>query len=115
MSICFENQAKLHRWVVWYLARKLAKQLRLQKYVIGGSYRRGSWWCNDIDLLVPVASEEEAEGIRRRVRQLGWLPRSPIPPPDSVFGHQLYMPCGDQSIVLDIFFVHPGAMVRVEP
>ena len=109
MSKSLENQLKLHRWVVWFWARKIAKQLRLSNYVIGGSYRRGKWWCNDIDLLIPVRSPEEAEGMRERLKQLGWKKRTTFFN-DSTFGHLLYKKIGDKLLCLDVFFVYPGCM-----
>lgn len=104
-----QGQAKLHRWIVWFLAKKIAHQLNIKKYVIVGSYRRGKWWCNDIDLLVPVSSLEEAEGIKARLDQLGWKKRTQFFH-DNLFGHLLFKRIGKKFISLDVFFVLPGRM-----
>lgn len=109
MSKSVENQLRLHRWVVWFWARKIAKQLHLTDYVIGGSYRRGRWWCNDIDLLVPVASQEQAEGLKDRLKQLGWKKRTTFFN-DLTFGNLLSKKIGDRLLCLDVFFVYPGCM-----
>ncbi len=109
MSKSAENQLRLHRWVVWFWARKIAKQLHISDYMIGGSYRRGKWWCNDIDLLIPVSSQEQEEGIRDRLKQLGWKKRTSFFN-NSTFGHLLSKKIGDKVLCLDAFFVYPGCM-----
>lgn len=109
MSKSLEGQIRLHRWAVWFLARRLAKQLHIKQYVIGGSYRRGKWWCNDVDLLIPVSSPEEIEGIKDRLKQLDWKKRTSFFN-ELTFGHLLYKKVGEKILCLDIFFVYPGCM-----
>lgn len=109
MSISLQGQAKLHRWVVWLLAKKIAKQLHVKDYTLAGSYRRGKRWCNDIDMLIPTASIEEAMGIRARLIQLGWRKRDQFFH-DSMFGHLFFKKMGNKLVCLDVFFVPPGCM-----
>lgn len=108
MGYVVENQVKLHRWVVWFLAKRLAKQLSLKKYTLSGSYRRGKRWCNDIDLLVPIESESEAEGLIILLRKLGWKPRPFRESNDMVFSRQFLKRTSMGYIVLDLFLAPPG-------
>jgi DNA polymerase/3'-5' exonuclease PolX len=76
--------------------------------MIGGSYRRGKWWCNDIDLLIPVKSDEQADGVRANILKLGWeLIRGAH---EFAFSDQYHMMVGDKVLVLDVFLVPPGSM-----
>jgi DNA polymerase/3'-5' exonuclease PolX len=109
MSMNFPGQVRLHRWVVWLTAKQIAKQLHIKDYVLAGSYRRGKWWCNDIDMLIPVSSIEEKDGIKARLAQLGWQKRADFFSA-STFGHLLFKKVGDKVICLDVFFVLPGCM-----
>jgi len=109
VSISLQSQVKLHRWVVWLLARRITSQLHIKNYIISGSYRRKKWWCNDIDLLISVASQEEAEGIKHRLNQLGWKKRNTFFR-ENLFGHLVFKQMGNKSVALDIFFVTPGCM-----
>jgi DNA polymerase/3'-5' exonuclease PolX len=108
MSLVIENQAKLHRWVVWWLGRKLAKQLGIKDYVLSGSYRRGKTWCNDIDFLMKVHSESEKLGILTLVEKNGWKPRSDRKIHDNLFSHQFTKDSPNGKIVLDMFLASPG-------
>lgn len=109
MSIVVEKQVKLHRWVVWFLAKRLARKLFLKKYTLAGSYRRGKWWCNDIDLLVPIESESEGEGIIVQLRKLGWKPRPLRRTGEEIFSVQLMKRTSMGFIVLDLFLAPPGS------
>ncbi len=109
MSISLVGQAKLHRWVVRLLAWRIAHQLGIEKYTLAGSYRRGKWWCNDIDMVVPVESEEQAEGFKVRLTQLGWEVRENFFH-DCLFGYLVHKKIGNKEIALDLFFAPPGCM-----
>jgi len=110
MSIVIENQAKIHRWALWFMVNKLAKQIGLQKYTISGSYRRGNWWCNDIDLLVPVESKTEGEGIKAMLKKLGWKTTPGRAADDKeVFSTQYLKETPRGIIVLDLFLAPPGS------
>ena len=108
MSIVVENQVKLHRWAVWFIARKLTKQLGIKDYTLAGSYRRGKTWCNDIDLLIQIHSEEEIRGITTLIEKLGWSPRSDRRIHDNIFSCQFIKETAKGNIVLDLFLVSPG-------
>ena len=108
MSITVPDQAKLHRWVLWLFARRLARQLHLKSYTLAGSYRRGKWWCNDIDLLVPIASESEGSALIARLYQLGWRYTPYRRTSENVFSHQFQKRVDRKVIVLDLFLSTPG-------
>src|ERR1035437_178582 len=108
MSVVIPNQAKVHRWTVWFLARQLTNKLNIKSYVLSGSYRRGKWWCNDIDLLVPIESESEGNGIIARLYQLGWKYTPYRRTSENVFSHQFMKKMGDKYLVLDLFLALPG-------
>ncbi len=108
MSIVAPNQVKIHRWVLWFLAKRVAKQLNLNKYVLSGSYRRGKWWCNDIDLLVPIQSDSEGSGLIARLLQLGWRYTPYRHTNENVFSHQFMKKIGNKIIIMDLFLSLPG-------
>lgn len=108
MSVVIENQAKLHRWVVRYIVRKLVQQLGIEKYVISGSYRRGNWWCNDIDLLIPTSGAEENIGIDRLLRKMGWRLRPGRNFHPDIFSRQYIKVLGGKTVVMDVFLAPPG-------
>lgn len=108
MGIVVENQIKLHRWVVWFLVKRIVKKLHIKKYVISGSYRRGKWWCNDIDLLIPIQSLSEGEGIKAQLRKLGWKLRPFRHASDEVFSVQYIKKVGSGYLILDLFLAPPG-------
>jgi len=109
MSIVVDGQVKLHRFVVWMLTKQLTKQLGIEKYELAGSYRRGKWWCNDIDLLIPIANTEEADGILYLIKKLGWLSRPDRRLTPNIFSKQFIKRTLYGTIVLDIFLVPPGS------
>lgn len=90
------------------MVRKLARQLNLKKYTIAGSYRRGKWWCNDIDLLIPTTSHSEGEGIRAQIKKLGWKPTPGRISGEQLFSHQLFKLNNSGTLVLDLFLAPPG-------
>jgi DNA polymerase/3'-5' exonuclease PolX len=100
------NQISLHRWVVWLIIKKIAYALDLKKYVISGSYRRGKTWINDIDLLISVNSDEEANGIKLRLAQLGWTCHASET--DLTLRNQFIKKINNKILVLDVFFSLPG-------
>ena len=108
MSIVVDNQVKLHRWAVWLIARKLAKQLGVKDYTLAGSYRRGKTWCNDIDLLVRINSDEEISGLVTLMEKIGWSTRSGRRLHENLFSRQFVKETNRGTIVLDLFLVHPG-------
>ena len=108
MSIVVPNQIKIHRWVLWFLAKRLTSQLNIKTYTLAGSYRRGKWWCNDIDLLIPMESESHAEGIKCRLRQLGWRSTPYRRANDNIFSCQYIKKIGEKYMVLDLFLAPPG-------
>jgi DNA polymerase/3'-5' exonuclease PolX len=110
MSLILPNQLKLHRWVTRFLVWRLAKQLGIKDYVISGSYRRGKWWSNDIDLVVPVQSEEQAEGLKARMEQLGWAIRKSRRMGGDKFSVQYIKQYNGKIIILDLFLSYPGHM-----
>ena len=110
MAKSVENQLKLHRWVTKVLIWRLAKQLDIKDYVISGSYRRGKWWSNDIDLVVPVKSEEQAEGLKMRMEQLGWKLRASRRMGGDTFSVQYIKEFSGKTVVLDLFLSYPGHM-----
>jgi DNA polymerase/3'-5' exonuclease PolX len=95
--------------VVWFLAKKITKELGIQRYTLGGSYRRGKWWCNDIDIVVPVQSAEEAAGYKARLTQLDWTQRANFFN-EEPFGYLVSKKIGSRVICLDLFCVLPGCM-----
>lgn len=107
MAIVVENQLKIHRWAVWLIGKKIARDLGVKHYVLSGSYRRGKWWCNDIDFVTPVNSDAEAKGLEARMLQIGWRPRLRSPSPE-VFSKQYTKQINNKIIVLDLFMVPPG-------
>ncbi len=109
MSVVIENQIKIHRWVAWMICKLLAYQLDLKKYVISGSYRRGKWWSNDIDLLIPVQSESEILGIEANLLGLGWKLRPFRNTGREVFSRQFIRKFGDKYLILDIFLAPAGS------
>jgi DNA polymerase/3'-5' exonuclease PolX len=108
MSIVIQNQVKLHRWMVWLLVKKLTKSLDITKYAITGSYRRGKWWCNDIDLLVPISTPEEGNGVIERVQSLGWKLRPGRIINEHMFSNQFVKKTSAGNVILDLFLVPPG-------
>lgn len=108
MSISIKNQAQLNRIEVWLIVKILAMQLNLKKYVISGSYRRGKWIMNDIDLLITISSEAEIEGYRRLMAANGWLQQLNGKSAESVFREQFVKKIGNKNIVLDLFMSPPG-------
>ena len=110
MSIVIEDQAKIHRWALWLMVNRLAKQIGLQKYTIAGSYRRGKWWCNDIDLLVSIQSKAEGEGIKAQITKLGWMPTpGRSGDSDAVFSTQFLKRTDKGMVVLDLFLAPLGS------
>jgi DNA polymerase/3'-5' exonuclease PolX len=84
--------------------------LKLKNYIISGSYRRGKWWCNDIDLLVPVQSKSEEEGLKELMKKMGWrLHPFGSKASDVVFREQFIKKFGKKYIVLDLFLCPPGS------
>ena len=110
MSIVIEDQAKLNRFAVWMIAKKLTKQLGIKQYEIAGSYRRGNMWCNDIDLLIQVQSPEETAGIIQLIKQLGWNSRPDRREAPNIFSKQFVKETLYGVVVLDVFLVPPGCM-----
>lgn len=110
MSIVIKNQVKIHRWVLWFLVKKLTMDLNIKDYIIAGSYRRGQWWCNDIDLLVPVKTSAQAEGLIAQILSNGWkyMPTRKIT--SETFSHQFVKSTGAGNLILDLFLVPPGCM-----
>lgn len=108
MSIVTENQTKLHRWIVWFLVKMIVKKIHIKKYVISGSYRRGKWWCNDIDLLIPIESVSEGEGIKAQLEKLGWKLRKSRFASKDIFSVQYVKRMGNGNTVLDLFLALPG-------
>ena len=106
MCIVVENQIKLHRWALWLIVKKLTKAIHIENYVIAGSYRRGNWWCNDIDLLIPVANEIESKGIQENIKKLGWKLRERIE--GDPFSIQYTKETLGGTLVLDLFLATPG-------
>jgi len=110
MAVVKKNQTKIHRWVAYYLLSKIVRKLQPNKYVMAGSYRRGKWWLNDLDLLIEVASDSEAEGYVHRIQQFGWLPvegrgRYNL----TTFSKQFYKDLSGHIVILDLFLIEPGA------
>lgn len=103
-----ENQLKLHRWALWVVVKLLAFHLNLDKYSIGGSFKRGKWWCNDIDLVVPISTEMEGWGIEARLKQLGWRLRPRGEGHEEIFSRQFLKQVGKKYLVMDLFLVPPG-------
>lgn len=101
----YKNQITLHRWLVYFVVKIVCKKLHIAKYVIGGSYRRGKRWINDIDLLVPVSSESEADGIKIALSQMGWSCINSET--EFVFRNQFVKTVNNRTIVLDLFFSMP--------
>lgn len=110
MAISVPRQAVLHRWVLWLIANRLVKQLDIKEYTIAGSYRRGKWWCNDIDLVVPVESDSQKEGICLRLRQLGWKPTPFRINNEELFSRQFIKRIAGKYVVLDMFLAPPGTL-----
>ena len=108
MSIVVENQVKLHRFAVWSIVKGLTKKLGIKDYTIAGSYRRGEWWCNDIDLLIPVSTAAEADGIESFMLRLGWSKRPGRSEGGLTFSRQFLMETTNGVIVLDLFLAPPG-------
>jgi DNA polymerase/3'-5' exonuclease PolX len=108
MSIVVQNQAKIHRWVLWFMVKYIAKQLRLKKYQIGGSYRRGKWWCNDIDLLIPIRSQAEGEGHLATILKAGWKYTPGRQVNGYIFSRQFIKKTSAGVVVMDVFLVPPG-------
>jgi len=110
VSIVVQDQIKLHRFAVWLIVRSLASKMGLQKYVLAGSYRRGAWWCNDIDLLIPINSASEGEGIKANLKKLGWtLSHHRKNDNEIVFSTQFLKETKKGIIVLDLFLAPPGS------
>src|ERR1035437_251732 len=111
MSIVVKGQIRFHRWMIWLLVKRLTRQVCIKNYLIAGSYRRGKWWCNDVDLVVLVSSDSEKEGIKARLLQLGWQQRPHRRSDDeAVFSAQYIKTVGDEVIVVDVFFTTPDIL-----
>lgn len=105
------NQAVIHRWVVKLIVFILARKLGIDDYVIGGSYRRGKWFCNDIDLIVPVKSEMQKKGLLIRMKQLGWFDLNRGRDKSEImWAEQFVKKIGNHRVVLDLFLIDPGSM-----
>ena len=46
------RQLRLPRFMVYLISKYIAIFTGIKDYEIAGSYRRGKFWCNDIDLLI---------------------------------------------------------------
>lgn len=110
MSLMFSYQLVLHRWVIKFFVWHLCRQLGIKRYVISGSYRRGKWFCNDIDLVIPIDSERQANGILASLKKIGWTPLRETNEFSHFFGSQFYKKILDKVLILDVFFSYPGHM-----
>jgi DNA polymerase/3'-5' exonuclease PolX len=105
------NQAIIHRWMIKLLVFTLARKLGVRKYTIGGSYRRGKWFCNDIDLVIPIKSEFQKNGLIVRMEQLGWRNLNKKGEGfANMWTEQFIKKIGGEYVVLDLFLVDPGSM-----
>lgn len=105
------NQAVIHRWIVKLLVFMLARKLGIDEYTIGGSYRRGKWFCNDIDLIIPVKSEMQKKGLMVRMQQLKWKNLNKRSEGFAImWAEQFIKKIGSKYVVLDMFLVDPGSM-----
>jgi DNA polymerase/3'-5' exonuclease PolX len=110
MGLKYENQLVLHRWMIKLFIWKLCREAGIKEYVISGSYRRGKWFCNDIDLVVPVKSDWQANGILARLKQLGWRQTNKTDEKSSIFTNQFTKKILDKVLILDVFLSYPGHM-----
>jgi DNA polymerase/3'-5' exonuclease PolX len=110
MGLKYKNQLVLHRWIIRLFIWKLCREAGIKDYTISGSYRRGKWFCNDIDLVVPVKSDWQANGILTRFEQLGWTCTYRSSETSSIFTNQFRKKILDKYLILDIFLSYPGHM-----
>ena len=109
MAKVVPNQLKLHRWTIYFLVKRLTKRIGIKDYAISGSYRRGKWWSNDIDLLIPIKSESESEGIRANLVKEGWYLKPGRVTDEYIFSYQYLKKTNAGILVLDLFLAPQGS------
>jgi DNA polymerase/3'-5' exonuclease PolX len=107
MSVSFHKQIKIHRWMVWLYATYIMRKIKIDKYVISGSYVRGKRWSNDMDILVPINKISEIDAIKKKLIDAGWQYLAYRQADENLLGYQFIKKINLKTIVLDMFFSTP--------
>jgi DNA polymerase/3'-5' exonuclease PolX len=106
-----QNQATIHRWIVRLIVFFITKKLNIDNYIISGSYRRGKWFCNDIDLIIPVKSKFQKNKILDKICEIGWISMDyEEHQHPNMWAKQFMKKIGRNYMVLDVFLVDSGLM-----